>query len=324
MSDPESPNDVTVSLWGGVARERVANDRWKLLSWDTHPVTVQHINRRISGDSNENWLHFFKRRFSPRPIEIGLSLGCGSGWLERDAVALEICNRVDAYDVAPEAISTAQAEAERQGFGDRIRYRCADLNEATLTPNRYDACFSSACLHHIVRLEYLLEQVWTALRPEGLFAVIEYVGPSRYQWDDKVERLMNRTLALLPERYRVSLRDPPAIRGDIRRPSVEEVIRADPSEAARSAEILGLLEGHFEIVYRADFGGTLLQFALADIVGNFDPDDATDRALLESLILLEETLIDEKVISSDFTFVVARRRAIAAAQRGRASLVPQQ
>lgn len=240
-------------------------------------------------------------------MKCGLSLGCGWGQLEREAIQLGLCEHFDAYDVSPEAITTAEAEARKQHLEQRIRYYCADLNKVTLEPGRYDICFAGAILHHICDLEHLLAQVKTGLRPGGLFVLMEYVGPPRFQWSDKVGRLMNAILVAIPQVHRVSLRDGATIKGEIVRPSVEDVIKVDPSEAVRSQDIQGLISKNFEILYSADFGGTLLQFLLADIAGNFESNDQKDMALLDLMTLFEETLIEEKVIPSDFTFVVSRR-----------------
>jgi hypothetical protein len=46
-------NQVTAKLWGEAAKERAISDKWKLVSWDTHPRVRAAINKRISGDSNE-------------------------------------------------------------------------------------------------------------------------------------------------------------------------------------------------------------------------------------------------------------------------------
>lgn len=310
MRRSKDQNRITTKLWGKAARERSISDRWKLLSWDTHPRIVASINRRISGDPNESWLQFVKRRFCQQKVESGLSLGCGWGILERAALELGICEYCDAYDLAPEAIATAQSEARKAGLEQRIRYFCADLNELTLEPDRFDICFAGAILHHVANLEHLFRQVKTSLRRGGLFVIIEYVGPSRFQWSDKVERLMNVMLAALPQSHRVSLQDGQTVKGEIRRPSVADVIKLDPTEAVRSDEIRNLVAENFEIVHQANFGGTLLQFTLADIVGNFQPDDPKDEALLDLMILFEETLIEEKVIPSDFAFTVCRRPSV--------------
>jgi hypothetical protein len=93
------------------------------------------------------------------------------------------------------------------------------------------------------------------------------------------------------------------------RPDADDVYRIDPSESVRSDEILGLIGERFEVVYRADFGGTLLQFVLSDIAGNFDPADPKDVAMIDLVCLYEKTLIDKGVLPSDFVYLAARRRA---------------
>jgi SAM-dependent methyltransferase len=239
-----------------------------------------------------------------------LSLGCGAGDLERGAFGLGICESFDAYDIAPEAIRTARDQAFQAGYGDRVRYICADLNKIEFPKEQFDICFGASALHHTKELERLIDQIHHALRPNGYFVIIEYVGPSRFQWSDKVNMLINKLLSVLPESHRLSLRDGKTIKGSIRRSTVEEVAQVDPSEAIRSDEILDLVERRFEILYRAEFGGTLLQFALSDIVGNFVPSDPRDNAILDLALLFEETLIQEKIIPNDFIFMVARPRPV--------------
>ena len=75
---------------------------------------------------------------------------------------------------------------------------------------------------------------------------------------------MNQLLLALPETHRRSLRTG-NLKNEVVRPNEREVYRVDPSESIRSDEIMGLIDERFEIVYRADFGGTLLQFVLSDI-----------------------------------------------------------
>ena len=47
---------------------------------------------------------------------------------------------------------------------------------------------------------------------------------------------------------------------------------------------------------------------LADIVGNFDPADPDDVAMIDLVSLYEQTLIDEGVLPSDFVYLVAKAR----------------
>jgi SAM-dependent methyltransferase len=298
---------VTAEHWGEEARTKVEGEEWTGLYWQSYILTQRNINKAIAGDPDENWLHFTKRRFFEQPAERGLSLGCGYGVLEREAVKLGIAERFDAFDISAEAVNVAREEAERQGLADRIDYAATDLNTIELEPGRYGAVFGIQSLHHIEALEHLFDQIRASLTPDGLFVVNEYVGPSRFQFPEERLSLMNKLLSVLPATHRRSLRDG-QVRTHLQRPSAKEVRRVDPSESIRSDEIMGLIEERFEIVYKADFGGTLLQFVFADIAGNFDPADPRDVALVDLICLYEETLIEHGVLPSDFTYVVAKAR----------------
>lgn len=304
----EDERGVTAEHWGEDAREKAEGEDWQGLYWQSYFLTAQHINRAISGEPGVDWLTFTKQRFFRKPVEVALSLGCGYGIVERIGIQREIARRFEGYDIAPEAIAVAREEAEQEGIADRIDYAAVDLNTIMLEPGRYGAVFAAQTLHHIEALEHLLDQIQRSLTREGLFVVNEYVGPARFQFPNEYLELMDDLLAALPESHRRSLKDG-NVKGRAVRPTAKEVYDVDPSESVRSDEIMDLIEERFEIVYRADFGGTLLQFVLSDIAGNFDPNDPKDVAMIDLVCLYERTLIDKGVLPSDFVYLVARRRA---------------
>ena len=299
---------MTAEHWGEDAREKAESQDWQGLYWQSSILTARHINRDISGDPNDGWLTFTKRRFFPKPVELALSLGCGYGIVERVGIEEGIARRFVGYDISPEAVAVAAEEAEKAGLGDRIDYGATDLNAIELEPGRYGAVFAAQTLHHIEALEHLLDQIHDSLTEGGLFVVNEYVGAKRFQFPDEYLPLMDGLLDALPEAQRRSLKDG-SVKGKALRPDADEVYTVDPSESVRSDEILGLIEERFEVVYRADFGGTLLQFVLSDIAGNFDPDDPKDVAMIDLVCLYERTLIEQGVLPSDFVYLVARSRA---------------
>jgi hypothetical protein len=57
----------------------------------------------------------------------------------------------------------------------------------------------------------------------------------------------------------------------------------------------------FNVEERIDFGGTILHMLLDAIIANFNPAKEEDIAILILLGYIEDILIKEKVISSDFT-----------------------
>jgi SAM-dependent methyltransferase len=303
----EEAEAVVSDLWGRTAREKSETVEWRRYYWQSHPLTVKHINRLITGNEDEDWLTFTKRRFFPERAERGLSLGSGHGTAERDAIRIGICETMVGLDISQEALDVAAGDAAQEGLADAIDYRWADLNVVELEPDAYDVVLAVQVLHHVEDLEHLADQLVSALRPGGLLVINEYVGPARFQWLDKTEYVMNRILELLPEEYRVNPRNG-FVKDQMDRAPAEEIARVDPSESIRSDEIMELLRSRFDVLYHADFGGTINQFLLADIAANFDDDDPKDVAILDLISLLEELLVAERVLPSDFAYTVLSRR----------------
>lgn len=90
-------------------------------------------------------------------------------------------------------------------------------------------------------------------------------------------------------------------------PTERSVIAVDPSEAVRSAEIVPVLQQYFDLVELRPLGGTILQFLLADIAGNFQQDEAGAQ-LLEMLFAIEDALMAAGHLDSDFAYIVAAPR----------------
>ena len=93
-------------------------------------------------------------------------------------------------------------------------------------------------------------------------------------------------------------------------PDPVEVARADPSEAIRSQDIIPVVSRYFEIVALNKCGGTLLQFLLSEIAGNFHEDDPSSMKVLEMLFTIEDALIESGTLDSDFVVVAARPKSL--------------
>jgi 2-polyprenyl-3-methyl-5-hydroxy-6-metoxy-1,4-benzoquinol methylase len=110
-------------------------------------------------------------------VDCALSLGCGNGYLEREALRLNIARTFYGLDVSPQAIALAQEKAREEGIHDHLHYAVADLNQDCLDPGRYDLVLAAMSIHHVKNLDHLLEQIDRCLKPSGLFILNEYVGP---------------------------------------------------------------------------------------------------------------------------------------------------
>jgi hypothetical protein len=67
------------------------------------------------------------------------------------------------------------------------------------------------------------------------------------------------------------------------------------------------LERYFEIIEFKPLGGTILQFLLADVAGNFRSPEG--ECLLEMLFVIEDTLLETGALQSDFAYIVSRARS---------------
>jgi hypothetical protein len=69
---------------------------------------------------------------------------------------------------------------------------------------------------------------------------------------------------------------------------------------------VGVLSLYFDIIDRKPLGGSILQFLLDGIAGNFKADDPQDMEWLRLLFSIEDSLMEMREIDSDFAYIVAR------------------
>ncbi len=271
------------------------------MNWMAHPRVIARLNHKATGDEGKDVYIHLKDTLAGLgwrlPVARVASLGCGFGALERGFASIQMASHIDGYDIADGAIAGARAAAAAAGL-DNLHYHVADLERLELPEASYDLIFGFQSVHHISDLDRLCRMVRRALRPGGVFHLHEYVGPDRFQWTDAQLSHMNGFLLTLPERYH---RLPDGIvRGPRERPLAADVIACDPTEAVRSSQIVATVERHFKVLARHDLGGALLHIGLSDIAQNFDPDNPVDMAHLNRFFALEDRLMAEGVIGSDF------------------------
>ena len=80
------------------------------------------------------------------------------------------------------------------------------------------------------------------------------------------------------------------------------------SESIRSDEIIPLLRKYFSTVDVRYTGGSVMQFALYDIAGNFYDDNEETRDLLDMLFNIEEVLVKHDDVPQDYAVIVAKNK----------------
>ena len=301
------------AVWDDRSRGR-AHD--SLQGWLDSPIVLeQYVQPQISGLPKVDWLTGAVERLRIPPGGRWLSIGCGSASTEIHAARSGFFASMTAFDVSEGSLAQAREAASAAGVSN-IEFSVADLNNLRLPPERYDVVLAIMSLHHVEKLEALLEQVEGTLKPSGLLLTNEYVGPKRHQFTDLQLSVATELLEALPEFWR---RDSEAgsIKSRASRLSVAEWKATDPSEGVRSDEILPEIAKRFEFE-RLDYGGGILHPMLERIVHNFDYNDPKDVAAIRLVASFESILMRLGVLPSDFTLIAAQKRRGRATTRGSA------
>jgi SAM-dependent methyltransferase len=293
------PAQAVANVWGENAATRFSRP---IRDWiESEAIIWSYVFPQFGG---LDWYQYLVRKHCPSPRPSGLSLCCGSGFVERDFIKYGICHTVEGVDVSPAAIEVCRRAAEEAGLSHRLSYRVDDVERLQLDPGRYDLVVAWMALHHLRRLEHVLGQVRQALRPGGIFVVNEYVGPARFQLSRHHTALINELLQEIPEELRMTYAG--AVKRDFKPPRLRDIVRYDPSEAVCSHHILGLLRRHFLLTDCIEYGGAILYWLLQDVVHNFDLQNPAHRALLERLYTAERSLLASGELKTAFAFVVAQ------------------
>jgi SAM-dependent methyltransferase len=288
--------------------DRIAKEFWDKevveqthVSWMGDSLIRAYINESISGSPDLWPLDWFQTFLAGRTFARGLSIGCGSGGLERDLLARGICRDIDAFDGSAESIRIATEEAARAGFAERVHYSVGDFNEPRLPRAAYDIVFVHQAMHHVAKLEKLYRAILRTLKPEGLLYLDEYIGPSRHEWTDENFALHRSIYDALPASARTIGLLPMPIQTH------------DPSEAIRSGEIEHELGVGFDVLARRDYGGNVLA-----TIYSF-----TDGSVTAELLERERALLREGAGSYHAVIVAKPRRGVARLiARARYFLVP--
>jgi SAM-dependent methyltransferase len=236
-------------------------------NWMDQPLVRASIDEMIGGSVPMPQGDWFVSRLNGRTFERALSIGCGAGNLEREAIRRNVCKSMDAFDGSVHSLHLARTAAVRDGYGDRIRYFASDFNRPVLPRDTYDIVFFNQSLHHVGKLEKLYRAILLAMKRDAVLYIDEYIGPSRTQWSDALIAPHRAVFASLPPEVRKTDFLPLPIQAD------------DPSEAIRSGEILEQLTIGFHIDAMRNYGGNLLAVLFPLIDWSHAPSDLLPRLI---------------------------------------------
>jgi SAM-dependent methyltransferase len=101
----------------------------------------------------------------------------------------------------PGAVKSAAPILAKEGMGDRVIHRVGDALTDDLGTNAWDFIYVSQLLHHFDEAtnKKLVQRIAAALRPGGVFAVLEMIRPSSPGATGQVGALLDLYFALTSE-----------------------------------------------------------------------------------------------------------------------------
>ncbi len=237
-------------------------------------------------------------------FERGLTLGCGAGRLERALVHRGVCRSFHGIDISEKAVANAREIAKEQNLP--LTYEVADLNFLRIPEKAFDLVVAQNSLHHVLFLEHVAEQVWRSLKNHGYLWIHDFIGETQGQYDPKRLSIMNRILAILPEKFRRNKINN-RVRTEI--PCREPGHLSSPFESIRSRDIIRVFERWFTIEWKMEFTAFLHRVAPPGTRAAYLENDDT-RALFEMLMLLDHLCIEEKVVQPTGGQYLMRLRSV--------------
>jgi len=267
-------------VWGKILPDRDQSD---LAVEDTKAEATLGISRNYSSLSrvaNEKGLTF----------EHGLTLGCGTGRCERALISQGVGLSFHGIDISERAIARAREIAKEQNLP--LTYEVADLNFVRLPEKTFDLVVAQTCLHHILFLERVAEQIWHSLKNNGYIWIHDFIGETQFQYDLKRVSIANKILRVLPEKLKKN-----RITGQL----VEEIKRPEPGrlcspfESIRSSEIVPVLQRWFTIEWKIEFDAFLRLVVPPGTRAAYLENEDT-KALFEILMLLDRLCVEEEIV----------------------------
>lgn len=218
---------------------RLSNEKSLAKSRINNPEILAYkariLGNRTSYREYADWTDFLISEYGYK--ERCLSLGSGIGRVEKYLVSHGFTENMETIELCADVNEGVRLKDTRI---DTMR---GDLNFVELPPDSYDFILCHGVLHHLINLEHALYQINRSLKANGIFLVYEYVGETRWQFN-------NSRLEFLRKQFPdIQFKQCPAW-------------RVGGFESVRSGELLALIQSQFgDTCERAvSYGGVYFPF----------------------------------------------------------------
>lgn len=272
----------------------VDNRQLRSISWSSIGYFQQQIGKA------SNLQQIIATKLGGRDSLRGLSLAGGDMTGEYKFLRKAGVKSLDAFDIS---------EGQREKFFSRmadgldieVNYYIEDVNAIKLKENYYDIVYVQQAYHHFEAIEHVAREINKALTPDGLFVLIDYVGPNFLQRSEKQKRICRYLWQRLPEKYRRDAKG--MVREEIHIPLKESL---SPFEAIRAEEILETLTSTFNTEHLFLYSAILFPLINA-FAHNYD-DSEEDQNLIKKLWELDRLLIECGLVEPNFVRAIFTKR----------------
>lgn len=262
--------------------------------WNSYEYVVRHLNERAYGSPEGTWYDFVRDEHGG-PYERGLSLNCGTGWVERELVAAGAVSRVVALDYLADLLTTA----EEASVGFPIEFLRADVNAADFPTGPFDLVVNHAAGHHITYLDRVFRRLRELMTPAGSLVTWDYTGPHRNQYPPRVWAAAAAVNDELPIEYRSTMDYP----------HLPTMLATDPTEAIHSELIDEVMTRYFRHRHHRRLGGPIAYLLLTHnhrLHGA--PEDQRDE-LVRKIVAADVEHVERFPEDNLFTFAISTPRS---------------
>ena len=223
---------------------------------------------------------------------------------------------IECLDINPAMLERGRVLARDAGLERQVMPIQADFNDWH-PDGSYDGVMANQALHHVLKLEDLLDAVERSLAPHGVFVVSDMIGRNGHmRWPEALE-IVHEFWQELPESYRWNLL--------LNRH--EELLEnwdcsTEGFEGIRSQDILPLLIERFDFELFSGFGNLIDPFIDRCFGHHFDPDAEWDTTFIDRVHARDEAELLAGNITPTHILAVMRRAPYEGPFRCHAHLTP--
>ena len=217
-----------------------------------------------------------------------ISIGCGNGSKEMNLIEGGIVKHFDLYELSEKAIEIGKADAKERGLSENISFHLGDAFKLVDKNLRYDFVYWDNALHHMPDVDFAIRWSKDVLSENGCFFMFDYIGPSRFQWSDKQMSLLKEILESVDDTYFLIPDSDFMWKKEAKRSTLEEMMNADPSEAADSDNIVPAFHKYFPTGVLIPLGGLVYVLGLDGIIINISEENPLLGKLLRMDALLSK------------------------------------